>query len=248
MKLKEILSNIEINEWIECFLRGTSNIKEWFEDWFNKAKEDYKTKKTGFPIFLNENGEQIIEKSITFELISKKYLNRDPKGLKKEEFISICKWKTPRPEKKYEANSEELIREITQEVINLTNKKEQMHILINGIKVNKKKKKLKGVGVAVASAILTIIFPEKFCVIDYRAKRALCLLKIKGESKPYNTISFVSYRDYLSSYQLVKNTSAIDLYFKYLEIIRGICKIIGPDITPRMLEVALWKYDKTEDS
>lgn len=247
MKLKEILSDIEVNEWIECFLRGTSYIKEWFDNWFNKAKEDYKSKKTGFPIFLNEDGEQIIGKSITFELISKKYFTRDPKGLKKAEFISICKWKTPRQERKYEDNSEDLIREITQEIMSSTDERQQMQILIKGIKNDKDQKKLKGVGIAVASAILTILFPEKFCVIDYRAKRALCLLKQRGESKPYNVISFKSYRDYLKTFQLINNTSYIELYFKYLEVIRGICKTIGPNITPRMLEVALWKYDKTKD-
>lgn len=36
MKFKEILSNIKVNEWIEWFLRGSSNIKKWFK----KTKED----------------------------------------------------------------------------------------------------------------------------------------------------------------------------------------------------------------
>ena len=245
MKIKDILSKIDVNKWKDCFLNSIPNVKIWFKKWFEEAKIDYLTEPI-LPIFLDDKGIIFKENSVIFENISKKFLSREPNHIKKEELLSIGKWKTSRQEQNLNENTEQLIKEVSQEVMRTIDDKKKMLILVKGID-NNKKKKLKGIGVAVASAILTVLYPERFCVIDYRAKRALCILKKCGEIKPYETLSFKSYKDFLMTYEIINNSSDIDLYFKYLEIIREICGVISPDITPRMLEVALWKYDKNKD-
>jgi hypothetical protein len=245
MKIKDILLEIEVNEWRDCFLRSIPNIKNWFKKWFEEAKIDFLTESV-LPIFIDDKGNIFKENSVIFENISKKFLTREPNHVKKDELMSIGKWKTPRQEQNLNENTEELIREVSQEVMNTLDDKKKMFILVKGID-NNKNKKLKGIGVAVASAILTVLYPDRFCVIDYRAKRALCILKKKGELESYDTLSFRSYQDFLKTYEIINNTSDISLYFKYLEIIKDICGVIGPNITPRMLEVALWKYDKNKD-
>lgn len=176
MKIKEILSEIDVNEWRDCFLCSIPNIKIWFKKWFEEAKTDYLKTETILPIFINEDGTVFEEKSLIFESISKKLLSRDPKYIKKEEFLSIGKWKTPRQEQNLNENTEDLVREVSQEVMRASDDKKKMSILVKGID-DDKNKKLKGIGVAVASAVLTVLYPDRFCIIDYRAKRALCILK-----------------------------------------------------------------------
>lgn len=112
--------------------------------------------------YRNNNGEIVSEHSPYFESISQVLQRRG--FLLKEEFISICEWKTRRQRNRYQENSEEDIRNITAAVISIhPNIEEQIDNLIQ----------LNGVGVPVASAILTVIFPEDYCVLVYRAWRAI---------------------------------------------------------------------------
>ena len=41
MKIKDILSKIDVNEWKDCFLNSVPNVKVWFKKWFEEAKLDY---------------------------------------------------------------------------------------------------------------------------------------------------------------------------------------------------------------
>jgi hypothetical protein len=82
--------------------------------------------------------------------------------LLKEEFVGICIWKTERQKKRYLENSDKYVKKITKEAFGAP-EKDRVKIL----------DRLEGVGVPVASAILTVVFPETYCIIDYRAWRAL---------------------------------------------------------------------------
>ena len=96
-----------------------------------------------------------------------------------------------------------------------------------------------------ASAILTVIYPQEFCVIDYRSKQALAWLKICGESKPYNEFKLNSYYQFLLNLTFIRSSNDIELFYEYLNIIKGIGEKF--DLSPRQVEIALWKFDKTMD-
>jgi hypothetical protein len=241
-KKKQIASRINVNDWIKNIL----NFDIDFDYFFIKAKEDYKEETKGnYPKYYE--GETLKEeKDILFGNISKIFQKRG--YLRREEFISIGLWKTPRQKSNFEDkdNSDETVRRITQEVIK--SEENKMKILVKGIKDDSGKEiKLKGVDVAVASAILAIIYPKQYCVVDYRAKQALAWLKKCGESEPYDNCILKSYNDYLFISEFVRNTTHIDIYDKYLEIINGVAMKQDPKLNPRQIELALWKFDKDKD-
>ncbi len=241
-KKKLIGSKIDVDYWVKHIL----NFDIDFGSLFLKAKKDYKNEAKGNYIQYYEMKTLKEERDILFENISKIFQKRG--YLSREEFISIGLWKTTRQKRNFESeiNSNESVQKITKEVINSECNK--MKILVKGIIDDSGNKiKLKGVDVAVASAILTVIYPHKYCVVDYRAKQALVWMKKCGESKPFNNCTLKSYDDYLFITEFIRNTNHIDLYYKYLEIINGIARKQATKTTPRQIEIALWKFDKDKN-
>lgn len=78
--------------------------------------------------------------------------------------------------------------------------------------------KLNGVGIPVASAILTLCYPDKYSVIDFRGWR-----QVFGEAKKYSNYSYKEYCEYL---------------FEIKQI------AIRFDLTPQEVDLAIWQYDK----
>lgn len=83
--------------------------------------------------------------------------------LTKDELIKICRWKSPRAIHLIELNSESKIKRITEKI--LTSKFEKD--IINQLR------KLKGVSLPMASAILMLIDPQNYGVIDIRVWQLL---------------------------------------------------------------------------
>jgi hypothetical protein len=81
----------------------------------------------------------------------------------KREFMAICLWKSSRQKNNYKTNSQEDIRSITRNAFRATDEQERIKTLC----------KLKGVGVPVASALLTIYNPQKYAIIDIRCVEIL---------------------------------------------------------------------------
>ncbi len=94
---------------------------------------------------------------------------------------------------------------------------------------------LKGVGIPVASAILTVIFPEEYCVIDYRVWRTLLWMHSDMHNLE-NYSCFSELTDCLRKY------TTIDSYSLFLEVIRKFAE--ENNTTRRKIEMALWAYDK----
>lgn len=86
----------------------------------------------------------------------------------RNEFLAICRWKSPRPMKHYTTNSEEEIKQITKKAFSTLFEKRKIELL----------DKLKGVNVPMASALLTIMYPECYGVIDVKAWYSLVQLGI----------------------------------------------------------------------
>ncbi len=74
---------------------------------------------------------------------------------------------------------------------------------------------LSGVQVPVASAILTVMYPDKYTVIDFRALEAL---------------------------GVVRYTASISLYVEYLAYCRALARKCDVDL--RTLDRALWQWSK----
>jgi thermostable 8-oxoguanine DNA glycosylase len=122
-----------------------------------------------------------VEKSI-FDLgkvISKRgWLNRD-------EFLTICLWKSRRPKKLYEQNSYYEIKSLTKICFKEKDERKKILFLTN----------LKGVSIPTASAILSVLNPIDYPIIDVRCVQSLKQLKYIN----WTTITIHTWNVYLST-------------------------------------------------
>lgn len=88
--------------------------------------------------------------------------------LNKSEFLTICLWKSRRPKKLYNLNSEEEVKRYTKLSFSENDEREKIRYLIN----------LKGVRIPTASAILSVVDPKRYPIIDERCIQSLNDLKI----------------------------------------------------------------------
>ncbi len=144
-----------------------------------------------------------------FEKIGNDIKNR--KYLTKNNFLEIVRWKSVRAIRKAEDNSDEVIEKITKFAFEVDSEEIKMRVLTS----------LNGVSIPMASAILTITYPEKYGVIDIRAWHSL-----------YN-LGLVKYR---------KDVFNIKDWLLYLKIIRQLSN--DYDFTPRQIDKAMFMYDK----
>jgi hypothetical protein len=198
-----------------------------FEKWAKKYETDYESdiKKAGaeYPVFIKDSGKKIADKSPYFEKVSKLYQKRG--YLKWEEFYNIGLWKTRRQRNRYESKfNKKNVESITKKAISIDEEEKKIRFLME----------LEGVGVPVGSAILTVIYPVQYCVIDYRAWRAL-----KWYLKDIVFYSYENYSEFLDSYD---SRTSVESYLTYLKEVRKIAEKLS--MTPRKIEMALWKFDE----
>jgi len=123
-----------------------------------------------------------------------------------DEFYKICMWKSARQKNNYLKNKKK-IEKTTKNVF--LEKNELCKI--------KELCKLEGIGIPTASAILTIVFPEKYGIIDVRCVEML---------KEYGIKKTINYSNWL----------------KYLELIRELAKEYK--VTPRDIDKILFAMHK----
>jgi len=80
-------------------------------------------------------------------------------SLTKEEFLTVCSWKTPRTKSRCESNDEQLINEVSK--VARTTDSERLRIQIWTL--------LFGVGWPTASVFLHFAFPNQYPILDIRA-------------------------------------------------------------------------------
>lgn len=85
------------------------------------------------------------------------------KQFSRAEFIKMCRWKSPRATRHYERNTTAAIRRASREALRTPSERRRLEVLTG----------LAGVSVPTASAILTLIDPRRYGVIDIRAWRLL---------------------------------------------------------------------------
>jgi hypothetical protein len=144
---------------------------------------------------------------------------RQPFFLEINDFEAILKWKLRgqegRQRKFREQNTNENVIIITKAAFSVTheNKDYETELRLKLLTV------LAGVEVPVASAILTLCYPDQFSVVDFRNWRQVF---------PNDTNrSQYTFKDYV----------------RYLDVIRTMADCFG--VTPQQLDVAIWQKDKT---
>lgn len=114
--------------------------------------------------------------------------------LEKYEFMEICLWKSRRPKNLYLSNTSEDIKRITLEAFAAQDEVLKMNSLL----------KLNGVQIPTASAILSVVDPEHYPIIDKRCILALNHLnQIKWENITIRT--WLNYIDIMR--ELAKKTN-----------------------------------------
>lgn len=79
------------------------------------------------------------------------------------EFLAMCRWKSPRSRRHYERNTAATVRRVSAAVLATRSERRRMARLVE----------LPGVSVATGSAILTLIDPRRYGVLDIRCWQLL---------------------------------------------------------------------------
>jgi hypothetical protein len=85
------------------------------------------------------------------------------KRFSRAEFIKMCRWKSPRATRQYERNTAAAVRRASREALGARSERRRLEVLTG----------LDGVSVPTASAILTLVDPRRYGVIDIRAWQLL---------------------------------------------------------------------------
>ncbi len=125
-----------------------------------------------------------------------------------DDFYKICMWKSRRQKNRYLKNKTK-VEEISRKAFLTSDEAERVELL----------RSLDGVGIPTASAILTIVSPESYSIIDIR-----CI----------ETLNHLGYK--------IKNVMKVNNWLKYLEIMRSLAK--ENNVTPRDLDKALFALHK----
>lgn len=144
------------------------------------------------------------------------YRDRSPFYLTAAEFEEILQWKLGqqigRQRERRAANTEEIIRAVTGVALTISHpdKDYELELRVNLLCA------LRGVAIPVASAVLALVFPEQYAVIDFRVWRQ-CF----GESR--NIFSIADYK-------------------KYMFVICHLANELGWSV--QEVDHAIWEYDR----
>jgi thermostable 8-oxoguanine DNA glycosylase len=154
------------------------------------------------------------EDNKTAKLMAELSLARQRGYLTKNEFLKIAMWKSRRPKKQYLKNQVQDIEEITKAAFTMNNERIKIIILTA----------LRGISIPAASAVLTLVYPDKYGVIDIRVWQALHRLGyVKTNSKGRGL--------------------TIENWLEYLTIIRNLAEQYNT--TPRASEQILFHYHRS---
>ena len=141
---------------------------------------------------------------------------RQPLFLTKDELESILIWKLGRQlgrnRARRAANTDELIRAITGLALTIEHADKEYELELKVALLCA----LRGVEIAIASAVLAMVFPDQYAVIDFRGWRQL----FGGEGSAFTIAN----------------------YKQYMREIRRLASELG--WTPQQVDHAIWEYDR----
>jgi hypothetical protein len=141
---------------------------------------------------------------------------RHPMYLTLDEFDRVLQWKLRgqygRQRERRKANTDDVIRVVTGAALSIEHPDTDYEIELRfGILCT-----LRGVGVPVASAILALVFPERYAVIDFRGWR-----QVFGEER---------------------TTFSVSDYRRYLREVQNLAQELGWPV--QEVDLAIWEYDR----
>ncbi len=108
------------------------------------------------------------------------------------EFLAMCRWKSPRAIRHYRRNSARTIRRLSRQVLATRSERGRLELLCS----------LHGVSVPMASAILTLVDPQRYGVIDIRTWQLLYAIKSVTRRPRGVGFSFDDWEHYLTTLRL----------------------------------------------
>jgi hypothetical protein len=107
--------------------------------------------------------------------------------LTRAEFLAMCRWKSPRATRHYRLNPPGKVRAASRAALATRSERRRLELLTN----------LRGVNVPVASAILTLLYPRRYGVLDIRAWQLLHALRVVASRPDGRGFTFAHWRQYL---------------------------------------------------
>jgi hypothetical protein len=105
------------------------------------------------------------------------------------EFVRMCRWKSPRARHLWTSNAAGRIRAVSRAVLATRSERRRMELLTS----------LRGVGVPIASAILTLIDPRRYGVLDIRAWQLLFALRSVAANRRGQGFTIPQWEQYLGA-------------------------------------------------
>ncbi len=103
------------------------------------------------------------EDAATTALVRRLARARRRGAVTRAEFLAMCRWKSPRSIRHCERNSAATVRRVSRAVLATRSERRRMELLLG----------LRGVSVPTASAVLTLLEPRRYGVLDVRAWQLL---------------------------------------------------------------------------
>lgn len=193
-------------------------VAEFEAEWVDKPIE-----------YVDESGEWHEDTDPLFSSISNAIQSRNYE-ISIDELLKISQWKMqgPRNDDNIKANAEKDVNVEQQCQYALTE--------VEGKDSIKTLTDLSGVGVPMASTVLTVAKPSEYAIIDYRAFRGLAgALPEIVDSREYS--EYAEFLEHFRTYD--KSPAAYEYYIKH---VRNIAE--QEDLSARQVDMALWAFDK----
>lgn len=127
------------------------------------------------------------EDPATADLIRRLRRVRRDGEFSRAEFLEMCRWKSPRAIRHYKRNSPATIHRVSRAVLATRSERKRMELLTS----------LKGVSIPTASAILTLIDPERYGVLDIRVWQLLFAIDSVRRNPRGRGFTFAQWHQYL---------------------------------------------------
>jgi len=119
-----------------------------------------------------------------------------------EEFYTIVIWKANRAKtliKRELRKSNISIKKLSRDLYSQKDPKEKIKLLVD----------IKGIGYPIASAILSVCYPDEYTIVDYRVKKTMTKLGIKIDGNP--SANADAYLDYVMQCKKLANDNKVSL-------------------------------------
>jgi hypothetical protein len=105
------------------------------------------------------------------------------------EFVRMCRWKSPRAQHLWRRNSAGRVRAVSRAMLATRSERRRMELLTS----------LRGVGIPIASAILTLLDPRRYGVLDIRAWQLLFAVRSVDANRRGQGFTIAQWEAYMSA-------------------------------------------------